>query len=257
MKLPLILLCAALATGNSVSCRGKSATPLSYRVIAEHPHDPACYTQGLEFRNEKLLESSGGYGTSDLRETEPATGAIIRRRPFAPSIFAEGITVLGGELFCLSWKEKTAIVLEPGSFRFLRSHTYESEGWGITNDGKNLIMSDGTSTLRFIAPQTFKTLRTVEVTDDGVPVPMLNELEFSDGGIWANVYLTGKILRIDPADGKVTGRLDLSALRGRLAGAGGNPEVLNGIAKHPETGRFWVTGKRWPKMFEIEIFGGR
>lgn len=227
---------------------------LTYRVVSTQSHDPECYTQGLEYWNDKLFESGGGYGVSTVREVNPATGEVLRRRPMAKHVFAEGITLLNGELWVLTWKEKTAYVLEPESFKFIRLHEYKGEGWGLTNDGTHLIMSDGSSTLRFLNPKDFSEVRRITVTDGGREIHMLNELEYVDGQVYANIYQTDRIARISLDSGKVTGWLDLSSLRKQLPQPH-KADVLNGIARHPVTGRFLVTGKLWPKSFEIEIDG--
>ncbi|MES2996205.1 MAG: glutaminyl-peptide cyclotransferase [Verrucomicrobiota bacterium] len=243
------LILVALCAG----CRQQGSEQLGYEVVSERPHDSQSYTQGFEFHRGKLLESSGGYGNSNIREVDPATGKILRKRPMATDVFVEGLTVFNGELWCLTWREGIANVLDPDTFRFLRSYEYKGEGWGITHDGKHLIMSNGTATLKFMDSKNFSVVRELEVRDGHRPVEMLNELEFADGVIWANVYGADKIARIDPADGRVTGWLELSGLRSRLAGKDGTPEVLNGIARDPASGRLFVTGKNWPSMFEIEV----
>jgi glutamine cyclotransferase len=235
------------------SCQ-KNPETLGYKIISTRPHDPESYTQGLEFLGKRLFESSGGYGNSNVRETDPATGKVLRKRPMAKNLFAEGITILNNELWVLSWKENTATVLEPDSFKFLRSHNYQGEGWGLTNDGKQLIMSDGTSLLKFIDPKDFSVKKTIEVKKSGRPIDRINELEWIDGQILANIYTTGEIIRISPDDGTVTGTLDLSALRNQLPHSN-KVDVLNGIARDPATGRLLVTGKLWPTMFEIELTG--
>jgi glutamine cyclotransferase len=244
------LLALPLAVIFLTACQ-KPAT-LGYQVISTRHHDPECYTQGLEFSGKRLFESGGNYGSSTVREADPATGKVLRKRPMASNVFAEGITILNNELWVLTWKEHTAYVLEPDTFKFLRKHSYQGEGWGLTNDGKQLIMSDGTSTLKFIDPKNFSVKKTVEVTDGKQPVDQLNELEFVDGEIFANIYTTEKIVRISPEDGRVTGWLDLSGLRRQLPRPN-RAEALNGIAYDKSTGRFLVTGKFWPTMFEIEI----
>lgn len=225
---------------------------LSYRVVATKAHDPMCYTQGLEFWNGRLFESGGGYGVSTVREVHPETGEVLRRRPMAKHVFAEGITIFNNELWVLSWKEKTAFVLEPDTFKFLRLHEYPGEGWGLTHDGTHLIMSDGSATLRFINPADFSEVKRLTVTDGKREVVMLNELEHVDGMVYANIYQSDRIARISAETGKVTGWLDLAALRRQLPQPH-RAEELNGIARDPKTGRFLVTGKLWPKSFEIEI----
>ncbi len=225
---------------------------LNYQIISTRSHDAECYTQGLEYYGKNLIESSGGYGNSNIREVDPSNGAVLRKRPLAKNVFAEGITVLNNELWVLSWKENTVLVLEPATFKFIRSHTYQGEGWGLTHNGGQLIMSDGTSKLKFIDPKDFSIKRTIEVTRNGEPLERLNELEMIKSEILANIYTTDEIVRISPADGKVTGTLDLSALRKRLTPPH-RAEALNGIALDPISGNMLVTGKLWPSMFEIKI----
>ncbi|MEI6177382.1 MAG: glutaminyl-peptide cyclotransferase [Verrucomicrobiota bacterium] len=247
MKYLLVpMLCVMLA-----ACTGKPAK-LTYKIISTHPHDPESYTQGLEHDGKNLIESSGGYELSTLREVEPATGKILRKRPMAKNVFVEGITLMNHEIWILTWKENTAYVFEPETFKFIRSYTYQGEGWGITHDGKQLIMSDGTSTLKFIDPKDFSVKKSIEVKRGDTPVTNLNELEMVHGEIFANIYQTDEIVRISPESGKVTGSLDLSALRKQLPGPN-RAEALNGIALDPATGHLLVTGKLWPTLFEIEL----
>jgi len=240
------MLCVMLA-----ACTGKPAK-LTYKIISTRPHDPESYTQGLEHDGKNLIESSGGYGLSTLRVVEPATGKILHKRPMAKNVFVEGITRMNNEIWILTWKENTAYVFEPETFKFIRSYTYQGEGWGITHDGKHLIMSDGTSTLKFIDPKDFSVKKSIEVKRGGTPVTNLNELEMVHGEIFANIYQTDEIVRISPESGKVTGSLDLSALRKKLYGPN-RAEALNGIALDPATGHLLVTGKLWPTLFEIEL----
>lgn len=247
-RTPVLLLIALLA---ATSCSRQSST-LDYQTVSTLPHDTQCYTQGLEFLGPRLFETGGGYGVSTIREVDPKTGDVLRRRPLARHVFAEGITILHNELFVLTWKEKTAYVFEPDTFRPIRQHTYDGEGWGLTHNGKELIMSNGSSSLRFLDPKTFTTLRTLTVMDGSKPIEQLNELEHVHGQIFANIYQSDRIARIDATTGKVTGWLDLSALRKKLPRPN-NAEVLNGIARNPSTGHLLVTGKLWPRMFEIDI----
>lgn len=246
MKHLLLPLLAVVLT----ACQKPAA--LGYKIVATRPHDPESYTQGLEFSGRRLFESGGGYGSSTVREVNPATGEVLRKRPMAKNIFAEGITLLHNELWILTWKENTAYVFEPDTFKFLRTHAYQGEGWGLTHDGTQLIMSDGSSKLKFIDPKDFSVKKTIEVKDGKQPVEQLNELEYVNGAIFANVYTTDRIARISPEDGRVTGWLDLSALRKQLPRPN-RAEVLNGIAHDPATGRFLIAGKLWPTTFEIEI----
>jgi glutaminyl-peptide cyclotransferase len=249
MKCLLLPLAACLAL---VSCQKPQPDTLSYQIVAVREHDGGAYTQGLQLANGRLFESTGQYGESTVRELDPATGKVLRKRPLAKTVFGEGLTVLGNELWVLTWKENTAYVLEPETFKPIRTHTYKGEGWGLTNDGKQLIMSDGGSELKFMSPKDFTITKTLEVKDGTSPVRMLNELEWIDGEIFANIYLTDKIARISPESGQVTGWLDLKGLRNQLVKPG-RAEVLNGIAHDPKTGHLLVTGKNWPQMFEIKL----
>ena len=234
------------------ACQKSGPATLQYKVLATRPHDADCYTQGFEFCGKRLFESGGNYGLSTVREVDPANGAVLRKRPMAKNVFAEGITVLNGQMWVLTWKEHTAYVLESDTFKFIRTHTYQGEGWGLTNDGKQLIMSDGSSTLKFIDPKDFSVKKTLQVKDGVSEVSQLNELEYVNGEIYANIYQTGKIVRISAQGGRVTGWLDLSGLHNQLPSPN-RAEVLNGIAYDAASGHFLVTGKHWPRMFEIEI----
>jgi glutamine cyclotransferase len=242
----------ALALLSLSSCGKSPPAKLSYQVVSTRPHDPAAYTQGLQLEKGRLFESTGQYGESTLREIEPATGKILRKRPLAKNVFGEGLAHIHGELFVLTWKENTAYVFDPETFKLLRSHTYPGEGWGLTHNGKDLIMSNGSSELKFINPKDFSTLKTLTVLDGNAPVKNLNELEWINGEIFANIYQSEKIARIAPDDGRVTGWLDLAGLRQQLTPPH-RAEVLNGIAFDPATGHLLVTGKYWPQMFEIKL----
>jgi glutamine cyclotransferase len=243
----LAIVCCAVP-----SCHNKPPENLGYQIVSTRPHDSTSYTQGLQLTGGRLFESSGQYGESTVREIEPATGKVLRKRPLAKTVFGEGLTVIGKETWVLTWKEKTAYVLETDTFKPVRTHTYQGEGWGLTTDGKQLIMSDGSSDLRFIDPKDFSVKKTLAVKDGKSPVKNLNELEWIDGQIFANVYLTNKIARISPEDGQVTGWLDLTGLKNQLS-IPNKAEVLNGIAYDSSTGNLLVTGKYWPQMFEIRI----
>jgi glutamine cyclotransferase len=246
---PFVVL--ALALLGLTACQ-KSSDQLAYQVVAVREHESGAYTQGLHLGDGRLFESTGLYGESTLRELDPATGNVLRKRPLAKTVFGEGLSILGKEMFVLTWKEGTAYVFEPDTFKPIRTHTYPGEGWGLANDGRQLIMSDGTSTLRFINPRDFTTTKTLEVMEGKQAVKNLNELEWIDGQIFANIYLTEKIARISPETGQVTAWLDLSGLRNQLPKPN-RAEVLNGIAYDSRTGNLLVTGKYWPRMFEIKI----
>ncbi len=241
----LAILCTA-------SCRSAPPEKLEYRIVNTLPHDPAAYTQGFQWMEGLLYESTGHYGQSSLREVDPTDGKILRRRPLSKDVFGEGLTFHKGELWVLTWKENTAYVFDPATFGFLRSYQYEGEGWGLTSDGNQLIMSNGSNRIVFRDPGDFSITRTIEVSDAGRPVDKLNELEWIGGEIFANVYTSQRIARISPENGRVTGWLDLSGLRNLLPQPN-RAEELNGIAHDPDTGHLWVTGKNWPLMFEIEL----
>ncbi|MES2474201.1 MAG: glutaminyl-peptide cyclotransferase [Verrucomicrobiota bacterium] len=250
MTLKFIAILAASAA--LVSCQKPTPATLSYQIVSTRPHDAEAYTQGFEFHNGRLLESAGQYGESALREIEPATGKVLRKRPLAKNVFGEGLTVFSDELFILTWKENTAFVLDPKTFKPLRTIRYTGEGWGLTHNATHLIMSDGSSTLRFLNPKDFSVVKTLTVKDGNSPVLNLNELEMIDGQIFANIYQTDKIARISAESGAVTGWLDLSGLKHQLTPRG-RAEVLNGVALDPATGNLLVTGKYWPQMFELKL----
>jgi glutaminyl-peptide cyclotransferase len=246
----IALLAAALL--GFTSCQRSAPDLLGYQVVSTRPHEPTAYTQGLQLIGGRLFESTGQYGESTLREIEPTTGEVLRKRPLAKTVFGEGLTILNAEMFVLTWKENTAYVFEPDTFKPIRTYTYPGEGWGLTNDGKLLVMSNGSNSLKFIDPKDFTVVRTLEVMDGKVPVKNLNELEWVEGQIFANVYQTDRIARISPKDGQVTGWLDLSRLKKQLTKPH-RADVLNGIAHDPATGHLLVTGKYWPQMFEIKV----
>ncbi len=245
MSLALVLMAPA-------SCHKAPPAQLAYQVVSSRPHDGDAYTQGFQISDGRLFESTGQYGESSLRELETASGKILRKRPLAKQVFGEGLTLLQKELWVLTWKENTAYVFEPETFKLIRSHTYKGEGWGLTSDGTQLIMSDGSSDLKFINPKDFSIQKTLVVKDGDTPVKNLNELEWINGEIFANVYMTDRIARISPADGQVTGWLNLAGLRNQLTKPN-RAEVLNGIAYDKSSGHLLVTGKYWPQMFEIKL----
>jgi glutamine cyclotransferase len=223
----------------------------TYRVINVYPHDPSAFTQGLVFDAGQLYESTGLWGRSSLRRVALETGVVLQRRDLTAEYFGEGLALFRGQLFQLTWQNGIGFIYDADTFELLRIWRYETEGWGLTHDGAQLIMSDGSATLRFLNPDTLSVQRTLQVTDRGRPVDMLNELEYVNGEIFANVWQTDWIVRIDPSTGMVTGWVDLSGLlmpEERLAA-----DVLNGIAYDPATQRLFVTGKLWPKLFEIAL----
>jgi glutamine cyclotransferase len=224
----------------------------TYRVVHTYPHDPHAFTQGLVFVDGHLYESTGLNGQSTLRMVDLESGRVVQTQPVNNKYFAEGLTTWGSTLVQLTWETHTALVYDRFSFRLLRTFSYAGEGWGLTEDGKSLILSDGTATLRFFDPATFHEVRRILVKDGPEPVLYLNELEYIHGQIYANIWHSDRIARIDPNNGKVLGWIDLKGLLPENEHS--SPEaVLNGIAYDSAHNRLFVTGKLWPKLFEIEI----
>jgi glutamine cyclotransferase len=232
--------------------RGERFAPveMTYEVVATHPHDREAFTQGLVYRRGTLYESTGLNGHSSLREVDLETGAVRRRVDVDQQYFAEGLAELGGRLYQLTWRQGRAFVYDAASFGLAGSFRYEGEGWGLTDDGRSLVMSDGTNVIRFLDPETFAVRRTIQVSNAGRPVTNVNELEYIDGQLYANVWLTDTIIRIDPQSGWVTATIDM---RGLLPPDSGNADVLNGIAYDAEGGRIFITGKLWPRLFEVRF----
>lgn len=228
------------------------AQQISYEVVNSYPHDPASFTQGLLWRGGGFYESTGQYGQSKLRRLEFPSGKVLKEISLPPELFGEGLALVEGRLIQLTWKSHRGFVYDLETFRLLQEFSYDTEGWGLTYDGKNLILSDGGSDLFYLDPQTFKPVRKLAVRMNGQPIRELNELEFIDAEIWANVWQTDLILRIDPSTGQVTSFLDL---KGILAPSDktGSEDVLNGIAYDAEHKRIFVTGKLWPRIFEIKL----
>ncbi|MEZ4538893.1 MAG: glutaminyl-peptide cyclotransferase [Chloroflexota bacterium] len=224
----------------------------TYRIINTYPHDPAAFTQGLIFVDGELYEGTGRWGESTLREVALATGAVLRSRPLDAQYFGEGITLLGDKIYQLTWQDQTGFVYDRDTFEPLQTFTYPHEGWGITQDGTRLIVSDGTATIRFWDPETLQETGQITVRDNEGPLNRLNELEFINGEIWAHIWLTDLIARISPETGDVLGYIDLTGLLDTSTLT--QPvDVLNGLAFDSETGRIFVTGKLWPSLFEIEV----
>lgn len=234
-------------------CAGQSArTPVyTYRVVRTYPHDPSAFTQGLVFHDGFLYEGTGMEGRSAVRRVRLETGKVMQEVPLDRQHFGEGIAVAGDRLIQLTWTSGIGFVYDRATFKLLRSFRYSGEGWGLTFDGRHLIMSDGSATLRFWDPQSFAEERRLNVRDQGRPISHLNELEFVEGEIFANVWQSERVARISPTDGRVLGWIDLSGL---LTGVERErTDVLNGIAYDRAGKRLFVTGKWWPKLFEIEI----
>ena len=238
----------------SILSIARAAAPerYTYEIVAAYPHDSAAFTQGLFFLNGKLYEGTGQVGQSSLREVDLKSGKVLRRIDLPAHVFGEGIAPFGDEIVTITWKNGEGAVFERKSFRKTRSFTYAGEGWGLTTDGARLIMSDGTDALRFLDPKTLKETSRVAVTLNGKPLTRLNELEWIDGAVFANVWQTNAIVRIDPNTGVVTGVADLRGLKEKLGAAPG-ADVLNGIAYDAKMKRLFVTGKYWPKLFEVRL----
>lgn len=221
------------------------------RVVAAYPHDREAFTQGLLWHAGALYESTGLYGRSTLRRVALVTGAVERRVDLPPRLFGEGLARVGDRLVQLTWQEEVALVWDLATFAGRAEHRYAGEGWGLCYDGRRLVRSDGSDRLTLHDPESFATLGELAVTVDGRPAALLNELECVDGVVWANVLGSDDILRIDGASGRATAVVDASRLLSPLERGGA--DVLNGIAHRPETGTFLLTGKLWPKLFEVVL----
>jgi glutaminyl-peptide cyclotransferase len=248
-----LMLAAALAACACTSSTQASGTPeYTYEIVHTYHHDPAAFTQGLVYLNGVLYEGTGLNEESSIRKVKLETGEVLQKRDIPSEYFGEGIVNWKDRLLELTWKAQRGFIYDLASFTPRGQFEYPGEGWGLTQDGKRIIMSDGSAELRFWDPETLKETGRVTVTDDGHPVPNLNELEWVKGEVYANVWQTDRIARINPATGKVVGWIDLTGL---LAPSDRNEltDVLNGIAYDAAGGRLFVTGKRWPKLFEIKL----
>lgn len=246
-KLFLVLLVLFVGAAHS------RAAQYTYEVVRIYPHDSQAFTQGLVWHEGRLYESTGLYGSSSLREVELETGAVLRSAALPDRYFGEGMAVLDGKIFQLTWRENTGFVYDLETFALLHQFYYPTEGWGLTTDGKQLIMSDGSDRLYFLDPENLEVVREVKVTYHGMSVSLVNELEYVEGEIYANVWLTDFVVRIAPEDGQVTGWIDFSGLLDPVLAQEYQVDVLNGIAYDAGTGRLFVTGKLWPKLFEVSI----
>ncbi|HMF01857.1 MAG TPA: glutaminyl-peptide cyclotransferase [Terriglobia bacterium] len=228
------------------------ATQYGYRVVKTYPHDRTAFTQGLEYRDGFLYEGTGMFGRSSVRKIDLDSGRIIQRYDLPQPFFGEGITVLNQQILELTWQSQTGFVYDKSSFQVLRSFDYPGEGWGLTNDGKQIYMSDGSANIRVWDSATLKEIRRITVKDGATPVTQLNELEWVRGEIYANVWQTDRIARISPVDGRVLGWIDLTGILPKSERP--DPDaVLNGIAYDAAGDRLFVTGKLWPKIFEIKL----
>ncbi len=224
----------------------------SYRVLYSYPHDPEAFTQGLVFESGELYEGTGIRGASSLRRVELETGLVRQQHLLPRQYFGEGITIFGDRIIQLTWQSRLGFVYDKASFQLVQQFSYPTEGWGITHDGSRLIMSDGTANLYFLEPETFTEVDRIEVHDHQGPVVRLNELEYVRGDVYANVWQTDRIARIDLLTGRVAAWIDLTGLLS-IADRRRRVDVLNGIAYDATGDRLFVTGKWWPKLFEIQI----
>ena len=243
----------ATPTGSDPVFLPLPGTPVyTYKVVNTWPHDRDAFTQGLVYFDGVLLESAGLYGRSSLRRVELNTGRVLQQGPVPPEYFAEGLAALRGKLHQLTWQNQKAFVYDLETFRLEKEFSYDGEGWGLATDGQSLILSDGTDRIRFLDPATFEVKRAISVSDHGRPIVRLNELEYVKGEIFANVWQTDFIVRINPATGAVAGWIDLGGLL-PPANRDATTDVLNGIAYDAAGDRLFVTGKLWPKLFEVRL----
>ncbi len=262
VRRPAALLAAVIGfcacNGDNGKGQGVEETPqapaVSANLVREYPHDTAAFTQGLVYHDGHFYESTGRTGRSTLRQVEMATGKVLRLHDVPDQHFAEGLALFNGQLYQLTWQDRVGFIYNPADFRQVGSFPYEGEGWGLTSDGQSLILSDGSNQLRFISPGSNTVRRTLNVMDGTTYVNDLNELEWVKGEIWANVWHTDRIARIDPQTGRVKGWVELTGLMdpSRLVD---KESVANGIAYDAATDRLWVTGKLWPALFEISVPG--
>jgi glutaminyl-peptide cyclotransferase len=248
----LVVVAALTACACGPASQAGSIPEYGYEVVHSYPHDPGAYTQGLLYLDGYLYEGTGMEGRSSIRKVKIETGEVLQRREIPESYFGEGIVNWKDHLVEITWRSKTGFVYNLTSFTPVREFTYPGEGWGLTQDGARIIMSDGTAQLRFWDPETLRETGRVTVTADGETVDQLNELEWVKGEVFANVYQTDRIARINPSNGKVTGWINLAGILSR-ADRTGMEDVLNGIAYDAKGDRLFVTGKQWSKLFEIKL----
>jgi glutamine cyclotransferase len=247
----LIVAAAFLTAACNSATQARSVPEYGYEVVHAYHHDPLAFTQGLLYSNGVLYEGTGLEEESSIRKVKLETGEVLQKRA-VPAVFGEGIVLWKDKLLELTWKHQLGFIYDLATFEPKGRFDYPGEGWGLTTDGKRIIMSDGSAQLRFWEPDTLKETGRITVTDDGRPINELNELEYIKGEIWANVWQTDRIARIDPASGKVTGWIDLTGILPRQERTD-LTDVLNGIAYDAAGDRIFVTGKRWPKLFEIRL----
>jgi glutamine cyclotransferase len=249
-----LVLVLAMATGWIASCdrtpRGPAIPVWRYQIVRTLPHRPDAFTQGLVIDEGFLYEGTGEYGRSSLCRLRLETSEVLKRCTLPEDLWGEGVTILGNRIYQLTWQNHVGFVYDKHTFDLIRKFTYATEGWGLTHDGRRLIMSDGTATLTILDPNSLAVQGTIHVRDDKGPVDNLNELEFANGRIYANIWQTERIAVIQPETGQVEAWLDLTGL---WAQQPPDVDVLNGIAYDPGTGHFYVTGKLWPTLYEIKV----
>lgn len=260
-----IFLFSACNTNNGSPDSDPTITPLptgiaapktiSYTVIAQHPHDTSAYTQGLQFYNGKMYEGTGDFTTSSLRITDYKTGNVEKKHLMgSDKIFGEGISIFNNKIYQLTWQSNIVYVYDVKNIdKPIKTFKWPYQGWGITNNGKELIVSDGTANLYFVNPDDFKVKNTLAVEDNNGPVQELNELEYIDGFVYANVYQADYIVKIDPESGHVVGKMTMNNLLQASDNVPGRTDVLNGIAYDSISKTMFITGKRWPKLFEVKL----
>lgn len=246
---PLLILIGLLGGASWMISQNRGIPVDGVEVVKSYPHDPQAFSQGLIFSDGKLYEGTGKYGRSTLRAVDLETGTPSQVIDLPENVFGEGIAALNGKIYQLTWQNKIAYVYDQATLKFERTLRYIGEGWGLTTDGKELILSDGTPTLRFLDPETFNVTRTLKVKERNRALPRINELEWVDGEIWANIWYQDFIARISPETGEVVGWIDLRGLYRR----DDREAVLNGIAYDAATKRLFVTGKNWPKLYQIKV----
>lgn len=242
----------ASSANTNAGATTEKATTIAYEVVNTFPHDPTAFTQGLIFQDGTLIESTGLEKRSTLRRVELQTGRVLQKVDVPPFYFAEGLTLFNGKIYQLTWKGEKGFVYDSKSFEKTGEFTYDGEGWGLTHDADSLILSDGTNKIRFLDPATSQVKRTISVFDRGQPLEEINELEYVKGEIFANVWHDDRVARIDPQTGHINGWIDLSGLL-KPGEVTDEEAVLNGIAYDESSDRLFVTGKLWPKVFEIKL----
>ncbi|WP_111573362.1 glutaminyl-peptide cyclotransferase [Halanaerobium saccharolyticum] len=246
----IIILILVLTLFSFPDLQAEEIKKLDYQILESYHHDPRAFTQGLEIHNNHLYEGTGLYGRSSLRKVEIESGQVLKQINLAKEYFGEGITILNSKIYQLSWKEKTTFVYDL-NFNLIKTFSYQREGWGLANNGEQLIMSNGSEIISFRDPETFELLKKIEVKNGDQKIKNINELEYHNGFIYANIWQTDYIAKINAQNGNVTAYLDLSGIL--KTDYDGEIDVLNGIAYDPANDNFLVTGKLWPKIYRIKI----